>query len=1193
MHGGMKTYTGSAAAARNYVEADRGRADDYYLAEGTGVAERHVASPTSGVRRAEPLTGDAYEAWVAGVDLDTGVPKGRLRNDDKAVRFVEVVVNGPKSWSLAAELHPAIGAAYDAAQDRAAMQIIDWLAEHATTRVGPRGAQVQVPVQQIEAVTVRHYTSRAGDPHRHLHLQINARVFAESAWRGLHTVGVRDCLDAINGIGHAAVACDPEFRVTLAEHGFVLNADGEIVQLADYVGPFSARAAQIGRNIDRYETDWREANPGHEPGPVLRSGWDARAWAEGRPDKVIPQSGDALRQRWLEELHALGYCDPGVRVQLTARHTGEMDRDRSVAIVLSRLAARRSGWNAADVRGEVEQLIARAGVVAEASVRTELAEDLTARTLGHCVPLLARTGVPEHVRGLTSRHVLDVETDLVSRFAARAKAPRIRAQLRSTEPIDGLDAAQRAVVDALAGACQLVVVEGAAGAGKTTTLAAVRAALQERGQGLTVVTPTLKAAKIAADQVGTRAGSAAWIAHQHGYRWDEHGAWTRLRPGDDDPHTGTRYDGPRGEATLRRGDLLLVDEAGMLDQDTARALLTIADEHGVRMALVGDRHQLSAVGRGGVLGLAACWADPDACLTLDTVHRFTRDITDVDGKTVTVADTEYAELTLAMRTGENPADVFDALLARGQIRVHGSDAKRQAALADAAATAIAAGAVAAVVADTRDRVAQLNAAIRERLVTVGRVDDQHATTTSAGQRVGVGDRVATRRNDRDLDIANRDVWTVTGINEDGGLVVTSEQGQRKLPSEYVHRHVEHAYASTVHGVQGDTAATAHLVLGEHTGAASAYVGMTRGRATNVAHLVAGNLDEARDDWIAVFARDRADLGPAHAVEQAEREASHYAQHRPFEKVLAELRDAWSVEQKLSDRLAHDEDRFGMLREIVALRDSRDRELPPLENTYRHARHTAHHAQQQADAAQTVLARETDRIRDSLLQTWDARRDSARGHAQTVHDGTGRLGRHRAAVAHARQELTVWADTWRGHVPDLPTDTGRLADRLLWFENRPELWEALHRTGIRDAERAHPDAVAAMADAKTAADVSRTAWQSYRDSLNYYNHALSSFGNLGHTDDPARRLSDLEDNVAATTHQLQSVQNDVAQLMRDPVVRAQPSTRLDLERARWRHDHDTAQRAISVDVPSSGLDHRHDEQIAWQVDTREHERGISR
>ena len=54
-----------------------------------------------------------------------------------------------------------------------------------------------------------------------------------------------------------------------------------------------------------------------------------------------------------------------------------------------------------------------------------------------------------------------------------------------------------------------------------------------------------------------------------------------------------------------------------------------------------------------------------------------------------------------------------------------------------------------------------------------------------------------------------------------------------------------------------------LAIGETTGAASAYVAMTRGRNSNHAHLVADNLDEARQQWIRVFSRDRADLGPAH------------------------------------------------------------------------------------------------------------------------------------------------------------------------------------------------------------------------------------------------------------------------------------------------------------------------------------------
>src|SRR4051812_412698 len=375
MHGGLKIYAGAPAAARHYVQAHRGRADDYYLTEGPGIARRYTAG---GGRVAElaALTGDGYEAWVAGLDPDTGTARGRLRTDERAVRFGEVVINGPKSWSLAAALHPDVAAAYDAAQDRAASQVIGWLGEHATTRVGPRGGQVQLPVEVLEAVTVRHHTSRAGDPHRHLHLQVNARVFAAGKWRGLHTVGVRDFLAAVNGIGHAAVATDPQFRAALASHGYILSATGEVQELADYIGPFSARAAQTGRHRDRYEREWTAAHPGQTPGPALRRAWDARAWAEGRPDKVVPQPGADLTARWVGELAALGYRDRDHPVDLAPTPVGSIDRDAAVGTVLSRLAAGRSAWNAADIRGEVEQAIAAAGIVADAGVRMELAEDL-------------------------------------------------------------------------------------------------------------------------------------------------------------------------------------------------------------------------------------------------------------------------------------------------------------------------------------------------------------------------------------------------------------------------------------------------------------------------------------------------------------------------------------------------------------------------------------------------------------------------------------------------------------------------------------------------------------------------------------------------------------------------------------------------------------------------------------------------
>ena len=1209
MHGGLKVYRGSPAAARNYVEAGRGRADDYYLAEGTGIAQRYVASP-EGVRAGGTLTGQGYEAWVGGCDPATGTPKGRVRTDAAAVRFVEVVVNGPKTWSLAAALHPDIAQAYDGAQDAAAVQIIGWLAEHSTARVGPRGRQVQVPVQELEAVTVRHYTSRAGDPHRHLHLQVNARVLVEGRWRGLHTVGVRDSLDAINGIGHGAVLTDPGFRAALASHGFHVDPQsGEVVELASFTGPFSARAAQIGRNMDRYEADWRAANPGAEPGPKLRQSWDARAWAQARPDKVIPKDGADLTRAWVQELYGLGYADPQMGSSTSTvladagPRVGELDRTRAVQTILSRLGARRSAWNGADVRGEVEQLIARTGLVATAAVRVELAEDLTARTLVACVPLVVdREGsarcVPGHLRALTSPQVLAVEGELETRLVARAAhtptGPASPAQhvAGGIEAAGELDGAQQAVVAALAGTSPLTLVEGAAGAGKTTTLTATRVLLERQGHALVVVTPTLKAARVAADETGAAAYSAAWLAHQHGFRWDTNGTWTRLRPGQSDPRTGTTYQGPAPEAVLRPGDLLLVDEAGMLDQDSARALLVIADEHHARLALVGDRHQLPAVGRGGVLDLAARWANPETCLALEAVHRF--------------ADPDYGELSLGMRTSRHPGAVFDTLLARGQIRLHPSEAERTRALAQIGAQpwAKASTGPLLVIADTREQVAALNGTIRDQLITTGRLEDTRAVTTAAGERIGVGDRVATRRNELTLDVANRDTFTVTGIAPDGALTLhDGGRGERHLPASYVQDHLELAYATTVYGAQGHTVAAAHLLVGEHTGAAGAYVGMTRGRQTNIAHLVAGSLADARAQWMATFSRDRADLGPAHAAALAASEAATYATGRLLEAVLADLRAAWTLQADLTAHLAQVSSTRDELARIVPLRAESDPQIAQLRSAEQQASVDSEDARDRLRGTESAITTATSDLARDLNDRWDRAYPSAARAVETIRAGTGHFGRGRSEVNAARQNLTSWARAWQPILTDI---TGLTVDALhdpdqlataMPFNGSSALHEAIDRYAARAAGQAHPELAATRHGVQVADQHARNTRDTRIAAENARAHQFNELGlsSLAHTDRPARQLAAAETNLSTLTCQLTQTQGRISALGREPAIRTLTAGRLQTEHDTCVHDHehekDARARAAWAARNAPRPSHEHDHHLDLYRSGTDH--GISR
>jgi hypothetical protein len=276
-----------------------------------------------------------------------------------------------------------------------------------------------------------------------------------------------------------------------------------------------------------------------------------------------------------------------------------------------------------------------------------------------------------------------------------------------------------------------------------------------------------------------------------------------------------------------------------------------------------------------VLDLAARYA-ADRTLTLEGVRRF--------------ADPAYADLSLRMRHAEQPGEVFDELVRRGQIVVHASEVERQQALAVRASRGE------LVVADTREQVGRINGLAHQVRVMTGEVtpgvdgDAGDGVVTGAGEWIGVGDRVATRRNDPATDVANRETWTVTDTDR-GCLTVVGDAGRRTLPAEYVREHVELAFATTAYGGQGATVPVSHVSVGDSSGASSAYVGMTRGHENNTAHLVADSLEEARRQWVEVFGRDRADLGPAHAARLAAEAVERYGPDTPRARPASPARPA--------------------------------------------------------------------------------------------------------------------------------------------------------------------------------------------------------------------------------------------------------------------------------------------------------------
>jgi ATP-dependent exoDNAse (exonuclease V) alpha subunit len=317
---------------------------------------------------------------------------------------------------------------------------------------------------------------------------------------------------------------------------------------------------------------------------------------------------------------------------------------------------------------------------------------------------------------------------------------------------------------------------------------------------------------------------------------------------------------------LRSRDRIVVDEAGMVDLQTANVLVELAIEQGVGLAFVGDSHQALPVGHAGAMGSAIRHAN--AAVELDTVHRF--------------RDPDYAALTLRLR---DAGDRKCALVVAAELAEHGHvdrvdhhDAARER-MIDAYFEWRARGKRVTLVSGTNAEADAINDAIQQRRVDQGELDVRVAARGMAQQRILVGDTVQTRRNDRLTGVENRAQWIVRGIRDEHvSLVSVSDSGEvARVSTGYAREHLQLAYASTVHGVQGDTAAAS--VVGPDVDAAGLYVGLTRGRLSNIAVVVARTDAAARECLVESMQRGTPELTMQDAVRAAEAEVRRAARNR--------------------------------------------------------------------------------------------------------------------------------------------------------------------------------------------------------------------------------------------------------------------------------------------------------------------------
>lgn len=154
-------------------------------------------------------------------------------------------------------------------------------------------------------------------------------------------------------------------------------------------------------------------------------------------------------------------------------------------------------------------------------------------------------------------------------------------------------------------------------------------------------------------------------------------------------------------------------------------------------------------------------------------------------------------------------------------------------------------------------VAALNARARDAWASEGRLSGPEYAAPG-GRAYAVGDRVVALAPLADGALVTSERAVVTSVFE-AGLTVTKPDGRivRLANEDTDARHLDHAYAVTVHRAQGATVDRAHL-FADGGGRELAYVAMSRARESTHVHVVADDVDQAVDDLRREWSIERRD-----------------------------------------------------------------------------------------------------------------------------------------------------------------------------------------------------------------------------------------------------------------------------------------------------------------------------------------------
>ena len=570
--------------------------DGYYAKDDPGhrAASAWTGKGVEGLGLSGPVDPDAFTAILEGRVPD-GPRLGRPGKDGEIVHRPgrDLTLSAPKSVSLAALVGGDARVAD--AHGRAVERTLAWVEERAVeTRMrNPEGeGMIRAGDQKAVIATFTHETSRNLDPQLHTHAVIANMVQGEDGkWRTMANEKLYSSKMLIGALYRSELARE------MGRLGYGIektHADGrfEIAGVPrEVIDAFSTRRAEIeaamdGRGLGTPAENQRAAQRAalmtraakrDVDRAELRDMWQRQADGLGFDAKAL--TADAMERSrdgsdkdhgaaWDAAPHQPDLFDP--RPQSPA--------DAATAWAVEHLSEREAVFARTD-------LLAAALAWKPGSVTMEEAEAAVARLVREGT--LQACGLPQRGESLTTDRAAadERETIALMQRGKGASRPVMRSWIAGPLLHNGrlTQGQKEAVKTILSSKDRVVGVQGYAGTGKTTMLDRARQLAGKTGHRMIGVAPSASAARTLAAEAGIETETLQrFLARNAGIA---EGRLTRK--------------GARDMRAAFRKTVLVVDEGSLTSTVQARDLLRIAAAIRIpRVVLVGDRKQLDAVDAG-------------------------------------------------------------------------------------------------------------------------------------------------------------------------------------------------------------------------------------------------------------------------------------------------------------------------------------------------------------------------------------------------------------------------------------------------------------------------------------------------------------------------------------------------------------------------------------------------------------------